>query len=64
MAASTYSACMPALIEAAERDPRVRDFHQRFSSERRAVLIELLRDAVESGELRPSTDPELLAYDE
>jgi TetR/AcrR family transcriptional regulator of autoinduction and epiphytic fitness len=58
---STYSACMPALIEAAERDPQVRDFHCRFSSERRAGLVGLLRDAVESGELPPETDPEVLA---
>lgn len=58
---STYSACMPALIEAAERDPRVRDFHSRFTAERRAALVALLRDAVEADELAPGTDPELLA---
>jgi TetR/AcrR family transcriptional regulator, regulator of autoinduction and epiphytic fitness len=58
---STYSACMPALIEAAERDPQVRDFHCRFSSERRAVLVDVLRDAVEAGELPSDTDPEILA---
>jgi len=58
---STYSACMPALIEAAERDPQVRDFHCRFSAERRAVLVDLLRDAVDTGELPPGTGPELLA---
>jgi AcrR family transcriptional regulator len=58
---STYSACMPALIDAAERDPRVRAFHTRFSAERRAVLVDILRDAVESGELPPTADPELLA---
>ena len=58
---STYSACMPALIEAAERDPKVRDFHHRFSAERREVLVDLLAGAVRSGELRPGTDPELLA---
>jgi TetR/AcrR family transcriptional regulator of autoinduction and epiphytic fitness len=58
---STYSACMPALIEAAERDPQVRDFHWRFSAERRAILVGLLRDAVETGELPSDTDPELLA---
>jgi TetR/AcrR family transcriptional regulator of autoinduction and epiphytic fitness len=58
---STYSACMPALIDAAERDPRVRAFHARFSAERRAVLVGILRDAVESGELPPTADPELLA---
>lgn len=58
---STYSACMPALIEAAERDPQVRDFHCAFSRERRAVIVDLLRDAVDSGELPAGSDPELLA---
>jgi AcrR family transcriptional regulator len=58
---STYSACMPALIDAAERDPQVRDFHCQFSTERRAVLVDLLRDAKATGELDPHSDPELLA---
>jgi hypothetical protein len=52
---------MPALIEAAERDPQVRDFHRRFSTERRAVLVDLLADAVENDELPADCDPELLA---
>jgi AcrR family transcriptional regulator len=58
---STYSACMPALIEAAERDPQVRDFHCTFSAERRAVLVDFLAEGVDAGELAASTDPELLA---
>ena len=58
---STYSACMPALIDAAERDPQVRAFHCEFSRERRAVLVDVLRDAVKSGELDSDADPELLA---
>ncbi len=58
---STYSACMPALIDAAERDPNVRAFHNRFSAERRAGLVGLLRDATASGELPAQTDPEILA---
>ena len=58
---STYSSCMPALIEAAERDPNVRAFHNRFSAERRAVLVGMLRDAVSAGELPATADPELLA---
>jgi TetR/AcrR family transcriptional regulator, regulator of autoinduction and epiphytic fitness len=57
---STYSACMPALIEAAEHDPQVRDLHRRFSAERRGILVELLREAVDNGELPSDTDPELL----
>jgi AcrR family transcriptional regulator len=58
---STYSACMPVLIEAAERDPQMRDFHCQFSTERRAVLVGMLRTAVDRGELPKGTDPELLA---
>jgi AcrR family transcriptional regulator len=58
---STYSACMPALIEAAERDPQVREFHCAFSSERLAVLADVLREAIASGELPADADPELLA---
>ena len=61
VAESTYSACMPALIDASERDPKVRDFHNRFSAERRAVLVNLLQAGVEHGDLPPTTDPELLA---
>jgi TetR/AcrR family transcriptional regulator, regulator of autoinduction and epiphytic fitness len=58
---STYSACMPALIEAAERDPQVRAFHCQFSAERRAVLVDMLREALDSGELSPDNDPDLVA---
>ena len=57
---STFSACMPALIEAAEHDPQVRDLHIRASAERRAVLIDLLREGIEKGELPSDADPELL----
>jgi TetR/AcrR family transcriptional regulator of autoinduction and epiphytic fitness len=57
---SIYSACMPALIEASERDPQVRAFHCQFSTERRAVLVDVLREAVTSGELPEHADPELL----
>jgi len=58
---STYSSCMPALIDAAERDPQVREFHRRFSTERRAVLVDVLREATDAGELPADANPELLA---
>ena len=61
VAESTYSTCMPALIDAAERDPNVRAFHTRFAAERRAVLVDLLGEGVKAGDLPPSSDPELLA---
>src|SRR5258707_12214670 len=32
---STFSACIPALIDGAERDPRVREFHHRYPAARR-----------------------------
>jgi hypothetical protein len=52
---------MPALIDAAERDPQVRAFHCEFSRERRAGLVDFLRDAVDAGDLPKEADPELLA---
>jgi AcrR family transcriptional regulator len=58
---STYSACMPALIDAAERDPQVREFHCAFSAERLVVLVDVLRAGIADGELPADTDPELVA---
>jgi TetR/AcrR family transcriptional regulator, regulator of autoinduction and epiphytic fitness len=58
---STYSACMPALIEAAERDPHVREFHCTLTEDGRAVLVDFLREAIGAGELPRDTNPELLA---
>jgi TetR/AcrR family transcriptional regulator, regulator of autoinduction and epiphytic fitness len=58
---STYSACMPALIEAAERDPQVRAFHCEFSNEKLAVLVDVLKEAIASGELPKATNAQLLA---
>src|SRR6201993_4093510 len=56
---SPFSRCIPALIEGAERDPRVREFHHRYSAERRQALIDLIARGVNDGELRPGPDPEL-----
>src|SRR5262245_503118 len=61
VAESTYSTCMPALIDAAERDPRMREFHIRFSADRRRGLVDLLQEGVDSGELPASSNPDLLA---
>jgi TetR/AcrR family transcriptional regulator, regulator of autoinduction and epiphytic fitness len=60
LAASTYSACMPALIDAAERDPQVRDLHCALSTQGRAMLADILRAAMKNGELPRDTNPELL----
>lgn len=56
---STFSRCIPALIEGAERDPRVREFHHRYSAERRQALIDLIARGIQAGELRSGVDPEL-----
>ncbi len=53
------SACMPALVSAAHYDDDVRDFHHSYSLERRTVLLGILRDGQETGEIDPSLDPQL-----
>jgi TetR/AcrR family transcriptional regulator, regulator of autoinduction and epiphytic fitness len=58
---STYSACMPALIDAAERDPKVQEFHRSFAAERQSVLVDVLRQAAVDGELPADTNAEILA---
>jgi TetR/AcrR family transcriptional regulator, regulator of autoinduction and epiphytic fitness len=56
---STFSRCIPALIEGAERDARMRDFHHRYSAERRRALTELIERGIREGEIDPAVDPEL-----
>ena len=56
---STFSRCIPALIEGAERDPRVREFHHRYSAERRQALVDVIAEGVASGDLPAHVDPEL-----
>ena len=58
---STFSVCIPALIEGAERDRRVRDFFHRYSAARRASLVEVIAAGIASGEFRAGLDPELAA---
>jgi TetR/AcrR family transcriptional regulator, regulator of autoinduction and epiphytic fitness len=56
---STFTRCIPALIEGAERDPRVRQFHHRYNAERRQALIDLVARGIEAGEFPRGLDPEL-----
>jgi TetR/AcrR family transcriptional regulator, regulator of autoinduction and epiphytic fitness len=56
---STFSLCIPALIEGAERDPRVRAFHHRYSAERRQSLVDVIAEGVAAGEFADQVDPEL-----
>lgn len=61
LADSTWSRCLPAIIDAAERDPAVLDIHRRLTCERREVMIGLLAEGVATGEVRAGTDLGLLA---
>jgi AcrR family transcriptional regulator len=56
---STFSRCIPALIEGAERDPRLRDFHHRYSAERRQAIIDLISRGIDGGEIAGEIDPDL-----
>ena len=58
---STLSTCMPALVSASQYDDSVRQFHHRYSSARRQVLIDLLADGVANGELPADLDVGLTA---
>lgn len=56
---STFSRCIPALIEGAERDGRVREFHHRHSAGRRQALTDQIKRGIQRGEFRAQLDPEI-----
>jgi len=58
---STFSACIPALIDAAERDRDLRRFHHRFQNDARQPLTALIAEGVARGDFRGDTDAELAA---
>ena len=58
---SSASACMPAMVSAAQYDDSVREFHHRFSAERRAILIDVLDDGKRAGEISADADTQMLA---
>jgi TetR/AcrR family transcriptional regulator of autoinduction and epiphytic fitness len=58
---STFSRCIPALIEAAQRDPQLREFHHHYSTRRRQELVEVIAHGVAAGDLPGHVDPELAA---
>jgi AcrR family transcriptional regulator len=61
VAASRWSACLPALIDAAERDPTARELNNRLARTGRESLSGLLAEGVRSGELPADLDTELMA---
>ena len=56
---SRWSRCMPALIDAAARDETVQRFHRQFVAARRQVMVGLIVEGIEAGELAPDLDPVL-----
>jgi AcrR family transcriptional regulator len=58
---SVFSACIPALVEAAEREPEVAEFLHQYSDRRRSALTAVIRKGIDAGELPAHLDPELAA---
>jgi AcrR family transcriptional regulator len=56
---SPLTRILPALVEAAERDPELERLFKEFGAERRAILRGVLQRAAARGELRPDLDLEL-----
>jgi AcrR family transcriptional regulator len=61
VAGSTFSACIPALIDGAERDRKLRKFHHRFQQEARRPLVAVIAEGVAAGDFAADLDPELAA---
>lgn len=61
LAESRFSACVPALVEASERDDAVRRLHHAASAERRAYTESVLSDARRAGHLGDDIDVGLIA---
>jgi TetR/AcrR family transcriptional regulator, regulator of autoinduction and epiphytic fitness len=62
MADSPFSACLPALIEGAERDRAVRRFHHQFQAAARKPTIALIASGVATGDFPPRIDPEIATF--
>jgi TetR/AcrR family transcriptional regulator of autoinduction and epiphytic fitness len=58
---STFSVCIPALIEGAQRDARLRSFQNTYSADRRQSLIDVIAEGVATGDVPTHLDPELAA---
>lgn len=61
MRGSPVAACLPALIDGAERDRTLRRLHHHYNDRRRAALVAAIAAAVEAGEVRSGVDPDLAA---
>jgi TetR/AcrR family transcriptional regulator, regulator of autoinduction and epiphytic fitness len=58
---SAVSACIPALVHAAETEPAVRDFFRTYSAQRRQRLTDTIAAGVTGGEFPGHVDPDAAA---
>lgn len=61
MDGSRMSACLPALIDGAERDHGLRELHHGYAARRRSALVTALADARDAGAIARHVDPERTA---
>lgn len=59
MDGTRMSACLPAVIDGAERDPALRDLHHGYAARRRATLTDAIAAARDAGDVGPHVDPGL-----
>jgi TetR/AcrR family transcriptional regulator, regulator of autoinduction and epiphytic fitness len=62
VAGSTFSSCIPALIDAAERDQKLRQFYFQFQRKARQPLIKVIADGVAGGSFSKHINPEFAAF--
>ena len=55
---SPLSACVPALVHAAETEPAVREFHHSYSARRRQRLTDTIAAGIASGEFPSRIEPD------
>jgi TetR/AcrR family transcriptional regulator, regulator of autoinduction and epiphytic fitness len=58
LADSPVSACIPALVHAADNDAAMRDFFHAYSAQRRQRLTDTIATGVEDGQFPARIDPE------
>lgn len=58
---STFSSCIPAVIDAAEHNSEVRRFHHAYNARRRQALEEAVASGVQAGDFPTSLDAGLAA---
>ena len=56
---SALGACIPTLVEAAERHPEVAEFLHQYSDSRRSTLTAVLKQGIEDGEFPKHLNPNL-----